>query len=358
MISYVVLVWYLGKKDDDDKERRTRFIGKQSQITLQAVAIMLRYHLGTMSFAALMATIGAPEFPRFVKKKVKLLWSKCKKSEKHSMSTDDEAEYGIELVDNGHQEFNQYKVISLQNEIRRERMYNDLKKSVFPLIEQRIKNLAFEYMITAVIDSEIKNIAGKHYNLVSHQTHSNDAGDEEDEKENKSKILAVIEANLQNFEFEEFIKADIEKVIDAEIEKLDKKVNQKLKTKEKEKEQMQAQTVMPKYSGSTRKPAFSIDVIDEDSKNYSKFRKEGLVFTALYGTSYSFSSYRSAKLEHQNSTRLNVEGYANYNERFGRIGIASMNTAIGVLIMFIWDALDDTLSSFIMASFVLFVASC
>ena len=61
-------------------------------------------------------------------------------------------------------------------------MYNDLKKSVFPLIEQRIKNLAFEYMITAVIDSEIKSIAGKRYNLVSHQTHSNDAGDEDDEK--------------------------------------------------------------------------------------------------------------------------------------------------------------------------------
>ena len=167
---------------------------------------------------------------------------------------------------------------------------------------------------------------------------------------------------MKNFEYEKYIEKDIYKIIDKEIEKLDKKINNKVQYKV---HKMKEEEIKKGGRGRSRQHTQfeeedAYDDHDDAYENYSKMtrlRREGLIFTMLYGTSFRFSSYRSSKLQKLNATRLNVSGASKYSERFGRIGIASTCTAIMVIWLTILDSLDDNISSFIAPSTIVFIVS-
>eukprot|EP01084_Bolivina_argentea_P053196 97662_1 len=307
----------------------------QSSIVWDAFTTITWYHIGTASFAALLAVFGIFDFYPKIKS------IKCFRNNKNKDANN-------RINDSFSPKPNKYHSIEMTT-FDKTLMYNDYREKIFPLIKEKILNLSKEYMLKAVVDKTIENITKKHY----YSAHGTDESKYDTyESENKTDknvaqhIISVITNNINDFKYENEIKEDIEKIIDKEIEKLKQQLCRKKEEKEKRKI---AET-------DDRSEIISVEITN--NSKYNRMRKEGLIFTSLYGTSFCLSSYGASKLEKDNITRLaDVEGFSNYNERFGRIGIASVNTSIVVIIMFILDYINGNISSFIMPSLIVWMVS-
>eukprot|EP01084_Bolivina_argentea_P044996 82808_1 len=240
-------------------------------------------------------------------------------------------------------------------------MYEDIKKEIFPLIEEKIQNLAYEQTVSRVIDEKMKTITKK-YLYGNMYTYSSNNDSDEDEEDEKYDILSVVKENIQNFKYEDDLKQDIMNVIDKQIKKLNFILQQKqIHDKEKKYSLSINNPSENKYDDDVSSALLSKQTYIMDNSNsrqkYNRFTKEGVLFTAIYGTSLCYSSKRASKLLKYNETRLNVDGASNYNEAFGRIGIASFNTALLCIVLYIWDWIGKDISSFIMPALCVFAVS-
>ncbi len=67
-----------------------------------------------------------------------------------------------------------------QHETRRLKMYKDIKKEIFPLVEEKIQNLAYEQTISTVIDEKMKTITKKYlYGNMSSYSGTYDSDEDE-----------------------------------------------------------------------------------------------------------------------------------------------------------------------------------
>jgi len=367
VFCHSVLTWYLSGEDGAAKccccgGAKGGDVGedKQGVILCHAFGTVCKYHIGTASFAALMSSWGIPHFWGIIGRFYKWTCLQCRdKREQHRKTSVSELKKKVEGLhavksngqksdDNDEEEAKEEKnenEFQLQGHEQEDNeytaMYEDIKKKIFPLIRQRVANLVYEHTVSMMVNKKMDTILDAHY-----ESHGG-GGDEDDEKaDGQMASLDEIQQDIRenmNFEDHEDLKEQIEKFIHKEFDKRDK---QKKRSGGDDEDDA---CLTPRGPSRSKKEVATFDS--------NKISKEGLVFTALYGTSFAFSSYESERLKQENKTRLNASGHMDYNEFFGRVGIATMNTALIVIWMFIVDRSTDDISSFSLPVFVVFIVS-
>jgi len=383
IICHTVMAWYLGK--DIPRGGRYRCCccrGSSSQrahsahIVCESFGTVFKYHVGTASFAAMVI----PQLEAFalIKRYFMQIKGSCATScggckglgETEKSREDSVKEFSGKIEEMNKEDPNLYEkqpdvdqdarsrsVSSLKEQEKEhekkvvEDMYNAAKERVLPLIEQHIIDVMRTQKKTGLLVSEQMNgiIRGMHADLKQeenedggHQEEENKAGDD-----TPSTIVQRIEKRVHDYDLEKVFKSDIKKFIEAMVAAENPQMANPTDDDETHEEPDQAVAYKrgKKLAGCEPK----------------KMRKQGLVFTALYGTSLSYSSYTSSRLEADNATRLNVDGYNEYNEFFARVGIATVNSALIIIWMtVIEDVMNpdyNVITSFCMPVFVVFVTS-
>eukprot|EP01083_Nonionella_stella_P307433 1080443_1 len=317
----------------------------QGQIVWNAMRTIRFYHIGTAALAAWLSFFGVMDIYPYIH-----AWMqkrKCCFKDDETGAKDTQANASSQG-----KEMNELILVTFD----KEDMYMAYKQKITPLIVKKIQNLSREYMLSVAIDKTMTNITVLHYGkamgvmpFFTQSPPMTPGQSYEDQDEQKydpveaKQIEAAIDDNILDFydEIEEEIEEDIYKVIERNIDKLKKEIKRKRHELKDKKDENDGR-----------------HVTELDAQCLGRIRKEGLIFTSLYGTSFCVSSYNASKLEKANITRLaDVQGFSTYNERFGRIGIACTNTALAVIAMFIYDEIHQNISSFVMPTFIIFLIS-
>ena len=190
-VAHMIIVWYLDKDEVSDKTKcccncdnycawciklQTKLSHNATQIVIlgESIGTVFIYHIGTAAFYAIISSIGYPDICRGIIKFFHCIIPQTKDihnkeeccqavcgliKQMESESEDDEKKdvtVGLELtLQTIHSEVRtEQDKIKKERSLRREKMYGYMKKEIFPLIEDRISKLAYEQVVTTIIEKK------------------------------------------------------------------------------------------------------------------------------------------------------------------------------------------------------------